>query len=309
MTENEPATVNQGHAIRMLAILAGVMMVAALGLPTAQASLHEPYRDLSATVEAGEYVAYRVEMPSSGWVFLGGEYDDVSSDYGVLPIVNILDSEDRGYSATTGFYYDTFHDEIAAADVTINNDTLGHHNVHTHEKEISSSPFPGLYFYVPSGVHTIVSLTGPADGEAEVFVEVPIDTEVLGQERGDVIWANGLTESSLGYQIKAQAANRLVDYHEWYYSGADVEIDVEDSLYGYLGFSSQTEAHWEDPNGEESVRWVVADGPSTWTMSFPEEHFQWRNCVANTVCVGDQSAPYRIYPPFGVAADVGLAGV
>lgn len=287
----------------------GLLAVAAFALivmmtTPVQGDLHEPYQDLSVTVDAGEYMAYRVEMPSSGWVFAGGEFLDAASDQSVLPIVNFLDREEDAFAATAGFYYDDFRDEIGAVDVTINEEGLGNHNVHTHQKTVGDSPFPGLYFHMPAGTYNMVGLTGPADGEATIFLEVPEDAIVLDQERGEAAWARGLDESAVGYDIRALSQWGLAqaDYHEWYYSGADVELDVTGGLYGYFGFGRYTEAHWQ-LDGNEHEDWVIGGATGTWTMSFPEEHYQWRNCVS-ALCIGDESQNLRLYPPYAIGIDL-----
>ncbi len=290
----------------LVGILIGLTMVTAAWGPMAQASFHGPYQDLGETVEAGEYLAYQVELPTGGWVLVGGEYNDVTSQSAVLPIASFVDGVDNGYAASTGFYYDAFLDEDAGVDVTVTQEEAGSHNVHTHDKEISSSPFPGIYFGMSSGTYNIVQLTGPADGEADLWLDVPDDATVIEEEQGEATWARGLDESAVGYEIRTQAMRDLVgvDHYEWYYSGADVEIDVDGALYGYMGFSSDTQAHWLNPDGEEADRWAIGEDAGTWTMSFPEERFQYRSCLTGTVCVGDDEVPWRVYPPFGVAVDL-----
>lgn len=285
-------------------LLVALLATIALTTPAAHGDPPEPDQDLGITVEAGEYIAYRVEMPSSGWIHLGGQYLDAESDTSVLPIVHFLDEVDSAYVGTAGFYYDNFRDESIAADVMVVNDELGNHNIHTHEKRVGS-PIPSLNALMPAGTYNMVAMTGPADGQAEIVLEVPEDAQVLDTQRGDSIWARGLDESPIGYDLRFQTQYGLAqsDYHEWYYTGADVDVEIEGTFYGYMGFGRYTEAHWLLDGQWHDGDWVIGESAGTWTMSFPEEHYQWKNCVSS-VCVGDQNQNLRLYPPYAIGVDV-----
>jgi hypothetical protein len=295
---------------RFPTLVISLVLIVTVAAQAGQGASVQTDRDLTEVVPAGEYRAYLVRLVEPGGIQWGGRYLGPTTDQPVLPILATLHAVDGGWSSGALFAYDfSIYNQQIGAEIGVKTAVIDVGGS-THAPGGTYGGGWATIFDAPAGDYRIVVGSAPANGNAEIRIRIPSSAIILASESGESIFVRGLDESLVGYDVHLWAAHptggvgpgALV--RSWYYTGADIEIPVEGSLYGYVGYKWPTGAHWIDPSGGNVPRFVVGGAAGTWTASFPEERFTGPVCMMGSChpSFGDS----REDPPFAIAVDVGI---
>jgi hypothetical protein len=284
-------------------LLISALAAATALAPVAQASFHIPdeNRYVPETLDAGEFYAVRIDAPEEGRVVLSTTYD-VTTDQPVLPSLLVVDhraSEGASMWGTFVYARDNAPEQGGSAWLS---SPAGSEAIHTHENQAAGQGV-SISTSAEEGVTDLVIATTPGEDEAVANLHIPPEAEIVATQVGDAIFERGLDHSLAGYDV--QLYGPLSTYaRSWGYTGATVDVGVEDRLYGYMGGPWGSDAAWENPDGGDEGEWVRGGESGDWTAAFPEEEYQGPFCDELTDC---SPQPFRGDPPYALGADVDLA--
>lgn len=272
--------------------------------PPGQGSGSEAVLDLTETVPAGQFRAYRVQLLEPAPIEFGGEYRGVTTQQPVLPILAVVDQVTGGHGAGAIFAYDfnMFAKPYAAYVVArtptpLGNQAMGQYNIQ------GGGWFTSVNF--PAGLYDLVAASAPGSGNAVLRLRVLGSAQVVSADGGSSFWARGLDASTTAYDAHLWVKPGLYA-RAWGYSGAEFALPVSGKLYGYLGYHSPSEAHWLSPDGAPGSEFVVGGASGAWKAVFPEEEWQGPACLPRLGCDITGFGDTREDPPFALGADVRL---
>ncbi len=293
---------------RILALTMIAFLLPIASVPAIHGAETETDQDLTEVVPAGEYRAYLVRLSEPGQVQFGGRYLAPTTDQPVLPILSSLHEVDGGWYSSALFAYDFSMNNADVGLEVLAQGPAGGQYVSGHEHSgIRGGGWTTAT--IDAGEYRLVVGSAPADGEAELIIRVPDSAEILASDAGDSLFDRGLDQSLVGYDVHARVAHPTSPapgalVRSWYYTGAEIPVQVEGALYGFIGYKWPTAARWVDPGGETHPGFITGGASGDWESSFPEERFTGPVCAAGSChpAFGDS----REDPPFVIAMDVRL---
>lgn len=279
-------------------------LVVVLAAPAAQASSHIPEenRDESRTIEAGQYLGYRIEAPQDGRIVFSGSYDDVTTEQPVLPVLLVIDRADEDSTRMWGTFVHP-DGEGEGLEGYVRTPVAGE-NFSTYDRK-GDGRGVSVSTPVDAGTYNVFVATAPADGPAEASIHVPGDATIVATEKRASLFERGIDHSAVGWDLTLRASSASTFVRSWGYSGADVPFTVADTLHGYMGGPAGSPAHWINPDGEVVTDDFVRGGPAgQWTASFPAEQYQGPVCDVVTSCFPQ---PFVENPPYAFGVRTGLA--
>jgi hypothetical protein len=284
-------------SVQLLLVSGAVLAIAAL--PSASADLHVPedVKDISKTIDAGQWYGVQVDASEGGRVVFSGQYDDVNSEQPVLPVMLVIDRVETDHARIwVGFVY---ADEGSGAYGYVRT-PVAERNFTTYDRNHDGTSV-SVSTPVDAGTYNVFVATGPADGPAEANIRIPGTASVTKTAVDTTIFERGIEHSAVGWDVTVRSDPLLQHARSWGYSGADVPFTVDDALHGYMGGPPSSGALWIAPNREPIASDFIRSGPSgDWTASFPPEQYQGPVCNAATSCFPQ---PFRADPPYAMGID------
>lgn len=293
---------------RILALTMIAFLLPIASVPAIHGAETQTDQDLTEVVPAGEYRAYLVRLSEPGQVQFGGRYLAPTTEQPVLPLLSSIHAVEGGWHSSALFAYDfSINDEAVGLELFAQSPAASQY-VSGHERNgILGGGWTTMT--VEAGEYRFVVGSAPADGEAELIIRVPGSAEILASDAGDSLFDRGIDSSLVGYDLHVKAAHPTSPapgalIRSWYYSGAESPVEVEGSLYGFMGYKFPTQAHWLDPDGNTEERFITGGVSGEWQAVFPEEDYTGPVCAAGDChpMFGDT----REDPPFVIAVDARL---
>jgi hypothetical protein len=289
-----------GAGLWPLLALGAVLALVATASPAAAGHIPDTAQNVSEPIEAGQWYGIQVELPEPGKVVFSGYYDGIETDHAVVPTLLVADRlGDDDLRMYGSFLYPERPSDGASVSVR---STAANENTTTYNRTAEGRGVE-VATNLAAGTYEVFVATMPAGGDARANIWIPGSATVQGSDVGASIYARGLDESPVAWDVFTRSPG--VPYaRSWGYSGADVPFTVQETFHGWMGLPvfSESRAYWVAPDGDSfQDRFVESGQPGEWTAAFPAEQHQGPVCSPGGVLCGP--TPVREDPPFALGID------